>query len=262
MSQNVFHDSLFDGSRAIALLLCSCCGIILFKTMNSCFRRRSSCALLVAVFSTACFLHNPASAEAYCSRTAQRSKFWASRQQAFTSNVPSKEAFSDYDVKQRIVAVTQLRAGASTEATTETFWNKQLARELFAEMIGTAMIVGLGTGAVMSAIFTGSLVGLFQIASAWIIAVTLAIATTGSISGAHLNPAISATIALLRPSKSFGWSKVLPYCVAQLVGAVFGSLTNLFLYASKIQEFEKVNAIARGTAESIASAKAFGQYFE
>ena len=124
------------------------------------------------------------------------------------------------------------------------------------------MIVGLGTGAVMSAIYTDSLVGLFQIASVWIIAVTLAISTTGGISGAHLNPAISVCFAWFRPSSLFGWSKVLPYFMAQLVGSVVASATNFLLYANKIRTFETLNSIVRGSTPSIASAKAFGQYFE
>lgn len=155
---------------------------------------------------------------------------------------------------------TMLRSGEGE--TKKKFWNKQLARELFAEMIGTGIIVQIGTGAVMSAIFCDALVGLFQIASVWIIAVTLAIATTGSISGAHLNPAISISFALLRPSSTFGWAKVIPFCIAQLAGAILGSWLNLFLYASKIREFEAANSIVRGAANSIASAKAFGEYFE
>jgi glycerol uptake facilitator-like aquaporin len=52
----------------------------------------------------------------------------------------------------------------------------------------------------MSAIFFNALVGLFQIASVWIIAVTFAIVTTESISGAHLNPAVSISFALLQPT--------------------------------------------------------------
>ena len=226
--------------------------------------RRSSYALLIAAFSTLCFLHNPASAEAYsyCSLAAQRAGPW-SRPHTPVTSVASNESYiiSSSDYAEHRTVETRLRAGGKTEIYQEKFWNKRLARELFAEMLGTAMIVGLGTGAVMSAIFTGSLVGLFQVASVWIIAITIAIATTGTISGAQLNPAISVAFAMLRPT-SFPWNKVIPYCVAQLVGAVVASGTNLFLYASKIQEFEKINSIARGSAESIVSAKAFGQYFE
>jgi glycerol uptake facilitator-like aquaporin len=67
---------------------------------------------------------------------------------------------------------------------------------------------------------------------------------------------------LLRPSSTFGWAKVIPFCVAQLAGAMLGSWINLFLYASKIREFEAANNIVRGAPNSIASAKAFGEYFE
>jgi hypothetical protein len=156
------------------------------------------------------------------------------------------------------IAKKELRGGAET---TPRFWNKKIFREMIAELMGTFIIVFIGTGAVSSAIFTDSLVGLFQIASVWIIAVTIAICTTASISGAHLNPAISFAFALLRPSKSFGWSKVLPYAFAQCLGAVLGSWTNLAMYASSISAFENANGIARASVAGIASAKAFGEYF-
>lgn len=139
--------------------------------------------------------------------------------------------------------------------------SKRLLREMVAEMIGTFLIVSFGTGAVMSAVFTESLVGLFQIASVWIIAVTVAISTTASISGAHLNPAISIAFALLRPSKSFGWAKVIPYTVSQLVGAILGSAVNLLIYGSSIAAFESSNGIVRASATGIASAASFGEYF-
>jgi hypothetical protein len=155
------------------------------------------------------------------------------------------------------IAKKELRGGAETTR----FWNKKIFREMIAELMGTFIIVFIGTGSVMSAIFTDSLVGLFQIASVWIIAVTIAICTTASISGAHLNPAISFAFALLRPSKSFGWSKVLPYAFAQCLGAVLGSWTNLAMYASSISAFENANGIARASVAGIASAKCFGEYF-
>jgi glycerol uptake facilitator-like aquaporin len=91
--------------------------------------------------------------------------------------------------------------------------------------------------------------------------VTIAICCTASISGAHLNPAISLAFALVRPSDSFGLKKVLPYSIAQLVGAILGSWTNLVLYGSLISSYESANGIVRGAASSVASAKAFGEYF-
>ena len=103
-------------------------------------------------------------------------------------------------IQQRKQEAPGLRGGADAAAATGAEINSSdeksssqsaLRRELLAELIGTFLIVQLGTGSVMSAIYTDSLVGLFQIASVWIIAVTVAICTTASISGAHLNPAIS-----------------------------------------------------------------------
>ena len=109
---------------------------------------------------------------------------------------------SNADLQQNGLA---LRGG---DAAASPLVSKKLFREMLAELLGTFLIVFIGTGSVSSAIFTDSLVGLFQIASVWIIAVTIAICTTASISGAHLNPAISIAFAMIRPSKSFGWSKV------------------------------------------------------
>lgn len=112
----------------------------------------------------------------------------------------------------------------------------------------------------MSAVYTSSLVGLFQIASVWMIAVTIAICSTATVSGAHLNPAVSVAFALLRPS-SFSWKKILPYSISQVVGAILASWTNFIMYDSTIVAFETANGIARSSASGIASAKAFGQYF-
>ena len=102
-------------------------------------------------------------------------------------------------------SLLSLRGG---DASTSPLISKNLFREMLAELFGTFLIVFIGTGSVSSAIFTDSLVGLFQIAAVWIIAVTIAICTTASISGAHLNPAISIAFAMIRPSKSFNWKKV------------------------------------------------------
>jgi Major intrinsic protein len=141
------------------------------------------------------------------------------------------------------------------------FWTAKLVRQLLAEAVGTFIIVQMGTASVMAAVFDNALVGLFQIASVWIIAITLAIATTGPISGAHLNPAISISFSILRPSSAFGAGRLLLYIISQFVGASMGSLVNLLMYRQKILQFEATHNIIRGTAGSIASAKAFGEYF-
>lgn len=181
------------------------------------------------------------------------SRFCFNRPSPSTSLIQSKKDMDENedDPEQHI------RGGSLPD---EVIKKKQLLREMFAEMIGTFVIVSLGTGSVMSSL-TGSLVGLFQIASVWIIAVTLAISTTASVSGAHLNPSISIVFALFRPSKEFGWTKVIPYICAQLIGAVFASAMNLLMYGSSIVAFENVNDIVRGSTSGLASAKCFGEYF-
>jgi MIP family channel proteins len=152
----------------------------------------------------------------------------------------------------------ELRGGGEVSSSTS---SKHLFREMLAELLGTFLIVFIGTGSVSSAVFTESLVGLFQIASVWIIAVTIAICTTASISGAHLNPAISIAFAMFRPSKSFNWKKVLPYSFSQCLGAIFGGWLNFVIYGSSISAFEGKRGIIRSSASGIASAKCFGEYF-
>lgn len=64
-----------------------------------------------------------------------------------------------------------------------------LLRACIAETTGTFLIVLFGTGAVAAAVLTRALVGLWQVAAVWGLAVALAIYVTASVSGAHLNPA-------------------------------------------------------------------------
>lgn len=139
--------------------------------------------------------------------------------------------------------------------------HKKNLRQFLAEATGTFIIVQLGTGAVMSAVYTGALQGLFQIAAVWIIAVTLAICTTASISGAHLNPAISIAFAVFRSNAEFGWRKVPWFVFAQLLGSVTASWLNYMLFANIIRDFEKANDILRSSGNAIASAKCFGEYY-
>ena len=140
---------------------------------------------------------------------------------------------------------------------------RKFQRALLAEAIGTGIIVFYGTGSVMSAVFTGELVGLFQIAAVWIIGVTLAIATTANISGAHLNPSISLAFCLLRPTPDFGWLQLVPYWIAQMVGAVTTSWFNYLMYANVIRAFEARENIDRAGPHphAVASGKAFGEYY-
>jgi glycerol uptake facilitator protein len=130
-----------------------------------------------------------------------------------------------------------------------------------AELVGVMLIVVFGVGSVCSAVlFPGGLVGLWQVAVVWGFGVALAIAATASVSGAHLNPAVSLALALFRPL-DFPWRKLLPYWAAQYAGGVLGGVFNLMVYGRQFRHFERVHGIVRGSPESVATAMAFGEYF-
>lgn len=96
-----------------------------------------------------------------------------------------------------------------------------------AELVGTFILVWIGPGsAVVSGLVNQQSKHLFGLADLWAIgiafgiAVAAAIYTVGKISGCHINPAV--TIALAARGR-FPWSDVVPYIVAQLIGAVLAS---------------------------------------
>ncbi len=77
---------------------------------------------------------------------------------------------------------------------------------------------------------------------AWGLAVTIAIYATGSVSGCHANPAVTLALALYR---KFSWKKVVPYCVAQTVGAFLGAGVVYVLFRPLIDHFEAVHQLTR-----------------
>jgi glycerol uptake facilitator protein len=135
-----------------------------------------------------------------------------------------------------------------------------IARACVAEAVGTFLLVLFGTGAVAAAVLTEAQVGLWQVAVVWGFAVTIAIYATAAVSGAHLNPAVTLALALLRADE-FPRARVLPYWGAQLAGAFLAGLVVLVTFASFIDRFEADRGIERGAPGSEASAMVFGEYF-
>ena len=136
----------------------------------------------------------------------------------------------------------------------------RLARTCAAEVVGTYLLVLFGTGSVAASVLTGAQVGLWQVAVVWGFGVTLAIYATASISGAHLNPAVSLAFAVFR-RKEFPAVRLLPYWASQLAGGVLGGLTVLWLFGPFITEFEAAQGLVRGEPGSQLSAMVFGEYF-
>ena len=135
-----------------------------------------------------------------------------------------------------------------------------LNRALAGEVLGTYLLVLFGTGSVASAVLSGAQVGLWQVAAVWGFGVTLAIYVSAGLSGAHLNPAVSLSMALVRPTH-FPAGRLLPYVAAQLGGAVLAGATVAVLFGPLLRRFEAANTIMRGKPGSELSAMVFGEYF-
>ena len=95
---------------------------------------------------------------------------------------------------------------------------------LLAEVIGTMILIVLGDGVVANVVLQrtkGYNSGWIVITTGWALAVTIAVYSVGSISGAHLNPAV--TIGLATIGK-FPWASVPMYIAAQIVGGFLGGV--------------------------------------
>jgi glycerol uptake facilitator protein len=93
-----------------------------------------------------------------------------------------------------------------------------------AELIGTMILITLGDGVVANVVLQktkGQNSGWIVITTGWALAVTIAVYLVNSISGAHLNPAVTLGLAAIG---KFSWALVPGYLAAQMIGAIFGSV--------------------------------------
>src|SRR3982751_183230 len=105
---------------------------------------------------------------------------------------------------------------------------KGTAREVAAEFLGTFILIVFGLGVVAQVVLSKEQNGNYlSINLAWGLAVTMAIYVAGGVSGAHLNPAVTLALAVHR---KFAWRKVLPYSIAQTVGAFTASAVVFAVY--------------------------------
>jgi glycerol uptake facilitator protein len=128
----------------------------------------------------------------------------------------------------------------------------------FGEFFGTFLLVFFGTAMVaVSVLFQGA-VGLVQVAMVWGLGVTLAIYATRHLSCAHLNPAVSLGMVLAGRMQP---KLLLPYWLAQLLGAMAAGGSLLLIFGQAIAGFEAAHGIVRGSTASIQTAMLFGEYF-
>jgi len=105
-----------------------------------------------------------------------------------------------------------------------------LLGELLAEFAGTAILILFGVGVVAQVVAGGS-GGQDSIHWAWGFGVTFGIYVAGRTTGAHLNPAVTVALAVY---KGFAWAKVVPYVVAQFLGALVAALIVRWTYDDAI----------------------------
>lgn len=126
------------------------------------------------------------------------------------------------------------------------------------EFVGTFMLVFFGCGSAATAVLTGAQVGIFQVAIVWGIGIATAIYLTGSLSGAHLNPAVTLGAAMWN---GFPWCQVTRYILAQFAGAIVASALLFAIYRGTLVAYEAAHHIVRGAPGSEATAMIFGEFF-
>ena len=140
-------------------------------------------------------------------------------------------------------AAPSTAAAAAEEKSGPTFEFRCLA-----EAIGTAILVQGGCGAVCAAKYAGMPTP--TVPMMWGLSVTLAIYVVGSISGAHLNPAVTAGLVA---ADKFPVEEAPLYMLAQTVGAALAGAVNYAIFAGAIAAHEAAGGIVRGAAASTAS---------
>ncbi len=116
--------------------------------------------------------------------------------------------------------------------------NSSLPQRLAAELIGTAILVFIGVGAVPATLMVNgdapfTMADLGMISFAFAAAVVATVYALGHISGNHINPAV--TLGLAATGK-FPWSQVPAYVLAQLAGASIGAVAILGVLGQKASD--------------------------
>ncbi|MGJ3241332.1 MAG: MIP/aquaporin family protein [Opitutales bacterium] len=107
-----------------------------------------------------------------------------------------------------------------------------------AEFTGTAILILLGDGVVANCVLKKSKAengGWIVITLGWGLAVAMAVYAVGRISGAHINPAVTLSLASIG---AFSWGLVPGYVLAQIAGAGFGGILVYFTFLAHWKETE------------------------
>ncbi|KAH3836223.1 aquaporin-10-like [Dreissena polymorpha] len=122
--------------------------------------------------------------------------------------------------------------------------NNSLAREALAEFLGTFVMLSFGDGSVAQKVLSqGDLGSALSIHWSWGIGVIMGVFVAGGVSGAHLNPSITLTLAFLG---RFPWRKVLVYWLAQYVGAFAAAACVYLVYYDALNNYDSGHRAVSG----------------
>lgn len=110
-----------------------------------------------------------------------------------------------------------------------------IGKRAAAELIGTFWLVFGGCG---SAVLAGHVIGWYGVALAFGLTVLTMAYAIGHISGCHLNPAVSIGLTV---AKRFDAKDLVPYIIAQLIGAILAAAL-LYMIASGKTGFDVVRS--------------------
>ena len=122
-----------------------------------------------------------------------------------------------------------------------------LSKRVAAEFLGTFWLVLGGCGsAVLAAAFPGVGIGLLGVSFAFGLTVLTMAYAIGHVSGCHLNPAVSVGLAV---AGRFKTSELIPYIVAQVVGAIVAAGVLYWIASGKAGFDVSTGLAANGYAE-------------
>ena len=134
--------------------------------------------------------------------------------------------------------------------------NPSLGKRSLAECVGTALLVAIGTGAIVLSARVGG-VPQWELALAWFFAVLVPIVLFARISGAHLNPAVTLALAFRR---RFPWASVVPYWIAQIVGAFFAAALVMWVYHDAIAAYNTAAHLVPSAGNALATYSIFATF--
>ncbi|HLQ96718.1 MAG TPA: MIP/aquaporin family protein [Pseudogracilibacillus sp.] len=134
-------------------------------------------------------------------------------------------------------------------------WRKNVWGEMLSEFFGTFVLILFGDGVVGLVVAgmygSGRADEIFAAGGDWMIigwgwglAVAFGVYVAGGVSGAHLNPAVTLGHAF---KGLVEWKKVIPYWIAQTVGAFLGALVVYIEYYQSIDMLNEANGVTRAS---------------